>query len=258
MKANISHQEAGAGIAGVIKTALCLRHGVVPPQPHVRTPNPAIPFDRYGFRIAHALEPLPDVPGGVRRACVNSFGYGGTNAHALLQESPCLDTVAAANSADAREPQLLCLSARSNKALDALAEAYASELRGDIPPTLADLCHSAGLRRQQHRHRLAVVGNTPVAMAEALETVARGAEVGQPVTRGEAREDVGLVWVFTGMGPQWWAMGRELYQAEPVFREALEQAASAFQRCAGWSILEELLRGEEDSRMACNEVGPTG
>ncbi|MCP3969366.1 MAG: polyketide synthase, partial [Rhodobacteraceae bacterium] len=148
VKANISHQEAGAGIAGVIKTALCLRHGAVPPQPHVRTPNPAIPFDRYGFRIARALEPLPDVPGGVRQACVNSFGYGGTNAHVLLQEPPCLDTAAATTITDARQSQLLCLSARSTRALDALAEAYAYELRGDAPPTLADLCHTAGLRRQ--------------------------------------------------------------------------------------------------------------
>lgn len=254
VKANISHQEAGAGIAGIIKTALCLRHGAVPPQPHVRTPNPAIPFEQLGFQLAGTVEPLPEVSRGPRRACVNSFGYGGTNAHALLQEAPRPANRVQPTAGLPGQAQLLCLSARSPEALNDLAGAYARLLQGDDAPSLADVCHTAGRRRQHHRYRLAVVANTAADMAESLQKAAHGAEADRAVVRGETRDAAGLVWVFTGMGPQWWAMGRELYQAEPIFREAMEQAAEAFERCAGWSILDELLRDEADSRMASNAV----
>lgn len=244
VKANIGHLEAAAGVAGVIKTALILHHGLIPPVANLETPNPRIPFHDLGLRLPRRVEPLPEGEGPAL-AGVNSFGYGGTNAHAILQ-SPPRRARERRQPAPAR-PHLLLLSARSEPALRALSGRYGDFLAGLPEEALPDVCHSAALRRAQHPWRLAIHAENGAALLRHLTEHAQGG--GAFLIQGRAAARQQPVFVFTGMGPQWWGMGRELLEREPVFRREAEAADAVFRRLAGWSILEEMRRPEAESQM---------
>jgi acyl transferase domain-containing protein len=252
IKGNIGHTEAAAGIAGVIKAALCLRHGAVPPQANLITPNPKIPFDELALKLPRTLEPLKP-NGGPAHVSVNSFGYGGTNAHAVLSEAPApaISLVSAGGESDGR-PFLTPVSARDEGALRALATAYADRLADPAMP-LAGFHDAVAHRRSRHDQRLAIVASDRAELIDRLRAVGAGELVPGTVTGRAARgASSAPVFVFTGMGPQWWGMGRELLAAEPVFRRAAEDIDAAFFCHAGWSILAELGRSEAASRITVN------
>jgi acyl transferase domain-containing protein/NADPH:quinone reductase-like Zn-dependent oxidoreductase/acyl carrier protein len=259
VKANIGHLEAAAGIAGVIKAVLCLEHKQIPPHPLHDQPNPAIPFEDLRLRLADRVLPWPATPV-PSLAAVNSFGFGGTNAHVLLQEAPggrC-DAQALHQTEADRRPHLLTLSARSEPALMALAQAYLDHGTGGTgteSPTVRDLCYSASERSSHHPHRLALVVQSFDEIRENLRTFAQGSLLpcGRAGVAAPGRP-LRLAFVFSGMGPQWWGMGRELLQDEPVFRAAIEQIDQIFLAHAGWSLLDEFKVIEQDSRVALTEV----
>jgi acyl transferase domain-containing protein len=257
-KTNIGHLEAAAGAAGLIKTALCLKHGAIPPNLHFQSPNPAIPFDELNVRVPTSLEPWPTT-GGPRLAGVNSFGFGGTNAHAVLEAAPTgrAGDEGADDGATERS-HVLPLSARGPEALRARARAYAEHLtdaEGGRATPLADLCYSAGARRGHHEHRLAVAGASHDEIAAQLAAFATGeGEQGLTTGRVTAGQAPRLAFVFSGMGPQWWAMGRQLMEREPVFRAAVERCDAALGALSGWSLIEAMAADEADSRMAETEV----
>jgi acyl transferase domain-containing protein/acyl carrier protein len=253
VKANIGHLEAAAGIAGVIKVALCLKHGQIPPLANLQTPNPKIPFPELGLRLPTRLEPMP-AGDGPACAGINSFGYGGTNAHAILQEAVLADRAAFMDEDPPTALHFLPLSARSTGALKDLARAYDTRLGAGDAPRLGDLCYSAAVRRGHHDQRLAVVADSVEDMRRQLQAFvaqgpANGMAAGSCGTKGQKP-----VFVFTGMGPQWWAMGRELLEAEPLFRRVAEQCDEVFQRLAGWSVLAEMLADEASSRIAETQI----
>jgi acyl transferase domain-containing protein/aryl carrier-like protein len=270
VKTNIGHLEAGAGIAGLIRVALMMKHRVIPPTLHFREPNPNIPFDELRLRVPRTLEPWPNGKGPAR-AGVNSFGFGGANAHVVLEEAPKIedrrskieDGGSRSSILDPRSsilnPQssyLLPLSARSPEALRAVAQAYQSFLAGDgSGAPLSDLCYSASLRRSHHDYRLALVGRSHEELAGSLGAFLAG-ETRQGLSSGHlvSGNRPRLVFVFSGMGPQWWAMGRQMLEREQVFREAVEQCDESFRRLAGWSLLEEMTADESRSRMGEAEV----
>lgn len=252
-KAAIGHLEAAAGIAGVIKASLCLREGAIPPQANLGNPNPKIPFETLGIRLPRALEKIPDGAGKVYVG-VNSFGYGGTNAHAIL-EAPPARGVTAPREENGEEWRILPLSARSPAALSALARAYAQFLADADAQALSDICYSASVRRAHYDHRLAVVADSAQQFAAALETFAEHGRservvAGKPLSQKEKRP----VFVFTGMGPQWWRMGRELLESDAAFRKRAEGIDAIFKSLSGWSILKEMLADEESSRMKATEI----
>ncbi|MCP3061223.1 SDR family NAD(P)-dependent oxidoreductase [Myxococcus sp. K38C18041901] len=253
VKTNLGHLEAAAGVAGVMKAALVLEHGLVPPHPHLGRVNPKIPLESLGLHIPTRPEALPrgSEP---RFAGVNSFGYGGTNAHVVLAEPPPRAAVLPPRRPEGR-PHLLVLGAKSNEALSALAERYASWLE-EGRGTPEQLCRDAAVHRSHPRHRLALRGANREALVQSLRAIARGARdvpgldfVAEPA---EARRKV--LFVYTGMGPQWWAMGRQLLSTERVFREAVEECDGLFRELAGWSIAEELKRDASSSRITRTEV----
>ena len=249
VKANIGHLEAASGVAGIIKAALCLKNGQIPPVANLETPNPDIPFEELGLRLPRGLEPMP---AGVGPALVgvNSFGYGGTNAHAILEEAPAVAAEPASSDDSDTGPWVLPISARAPKALLALAAAYRDLAAEDSGVRLRDLCHSAGVRRGHHDLRCAVVAESRAQLRERLAAVAEGAPA-QGVARGDcAVKGQDPVFVFTGMGPQWWAMGRELYDTDPVFGRTAAAVDDLFRQVAGWSILDEMLAEEAVSHMA--------
>ncbi|MGW4464797.1 SDR family NAD(P)-dependent oxidoreductase [Micromonospora sp. NPDC004704] len=233
VKSNIGHTEAAAGVAGVIKASLCLERGLVPPNLHFERPNPAIPFDRLPLRVPTAMVPFPAMDG-PRRAGVNSFGFGGTNAHAVLEQAPV-----AANEPGEDDGRLvvLPLSARSPQALRALADGYAEYLENG--PALRRVGRAAARGRDHHAIRAFVVAGDRAEAAKLLRELA----IASTRTRQTA-----AVFVYTGMGPQWWGMGRELLLEEPRFAEVVAECDDLLAR-EGLSIRAELLRAESESRL---------
>lgn len=255
VKANIGHLEAAAGIAGTIKAALMLSKRAIPPQILIQDLNPGIPFDRLGLRVPLETEPLSR-NGGPACISVNSFGFGGTNAHAVLGEAPQPRTHSSREFGPG--PWLMPLSARSRSALVDLARAYRDQLRDELTESARPFnvpCHAMAVRRSHHRDRLAIVtedrGQALVHL-DAFLAGDRAAGLTEGVVPAEGTP--GPVFVFTGMGPQWWAMGRELMDEEPVFKAAVEEADVAFRAHAGWSILDAMAADEEISRMFSNEI----
>lgn len=246
VKTNIGHLEAAAGIAGVIKTILSLQHGAVPPHLHFQELNPHISLANTPFVIPTTNQPWTP-RSGRRLAGVSSFGFGGTNAHLVLEEAPQMSAVPP----DADDAIfLLPLSAHTPHTLRALAETFASYLPGSLA-RLSDIAYTTSQRRTHQDYRLTVVGRTRDELAERLVSLVRGIWQPVPVEQGQKP---GLVFVFSGQGPQWWAMGRQLMATEPVFRESIERCDALLCEYTGWSLVDELARDETDTRLAETEV----
>lgn len=255
VKTNIGHLEAGAGIAGLIKATLCLHHREIPPNLHFEHPNPEIPFDAMCIRVPTALEQWP-ATAGPRYAGVNSFGYGGTNSHVLLQAAPDRLRPSGPRSGCDGRPSLIPLSARSDSALHAVAAAYANYVvDAEKPVRPAEIAYTTALRRSHHYHRAAIIAATREELCGRLHALADGAAApGIILNQTVAPEARRLAFIYTGMGPQWWAMGRELLASEPAFRAEAEACDAIFRRHAGCSILEAMTAPEAASRMAETQV----
>ena len=247
VKSNFGHLESAAGIAGLLKTALALKHRQIPPTLHFTRPNPAIDFAQTPFYVNTQLATWEagDTP---RRACVSSFGIGGTNAHVVMEQAPSV----VAGDAVPREletgrPYVLPLSARHPAALAALAQAYRDFLADERPGTpvsVRDICWSASLRRKHHPHRLAVVGRTRTELITQLAALGQeGALTPEALATGQRHK---VVFVFPGHGSPWIGMGRQLLEREPAFRAALEECDQVMHGYTGWSLITELTRRAGD------------
>lgn len=254
VKANIGHLEAAAGIAAVIKTALCLERGQVPPVANLEQINPALRLAEWGLDLPRRLTELPPAAKGLPgRAAVNSFGYGGTNAHVILE--PAAEHAAPSEvqgdpqlaAAPSERPQLLLISARSTSALRVLAGRFLERLQGLDAAGFADLCYSAALRRNAYEHRIAVLAGDAAAASAVLRDYLDGRANPDLIEGTADHKGAAPVFVFSGMGPQWWGMGRELMATQPVFRAFAEEVDRIFAPMAGWSILEEMARPEDQS-----------
>ncbi|SDM25909.1 Acyl transferase domain-containing protein [Catalinimonas alkaloidigena] len=252
VKSNMGHLEAAAGIAGMIKLTMVLKNRQVPANLHFLKPNPNIPFDDYKLRVPTQLEDLPKE--GTLFGGVNSFGAGGTNAHVVMQtyDAPTAQELPATD--EGHDVHLFTLTARSREALRATAEKYVPFLE-ETPAALSDICFSAGTRRSAHPHRLSIAIRTKAELKASIEAFLRdetrpGMHYAE-VTR-ETAPKVGFV--FSGQGPQWYAMGQQLLQASPVFRETILEIEQHFAKVADWSLLEEMNRDEATSRVSDTRI----
>lgn len=257
VKSNIGHTEAAAGVAGLIKAALALKHDILPPSLHFNHPNPDIPFEKLGLKVA--TEPVNI--SGPAYAGVNSFGFGGANAHVVIGSPPVTNSVGYAagartggDPAEPHVPQVLVLSARSPAALKEKASDTASLLRNRPDAPLDDLAAALALHRSHLDHRLALVTEESKETAQALEAFCGGG-VPDRLETGHARAHATpVVFVFTGMGPQWYGMGQALYDSAPTYREALDEFDCLFAAVSGSSLLEMMRSGTSGERMADIEV----
>ena len=255
VKTNIGHLEAASGMAGLIKTILALSHRQIPPTLHFTTPNPAIDFEGLGLRVATTLEPWPESDGPAT-AGVNSFGFGGANAHVILQEAPARTRAPGVAAGGCGDPGgESCRSPRARpKRLTATARAYLDHLAANPNASLADVCGSAALRRTHHAHRAAIVAGSHEDMIDALDALVAGEQRADVVVGRTSETPSRIAFVFGGMGAQWWGMGRQLMRDEPVFRCVVEECDALLRPLADWSLLDMLAADESSSRVAEADV----
>lgn len=255
VKSNIGHLESAAGVAGLVKAALALKHRQIPGNLHFETPNPKIDFENLHLRVPQTLEDWPENGNGRRLAGVNSFGFGGTNAHVVLEGIDLDEELppTADESQTEDKALLLPLSARSSEALEAMAQKtseFLSEQKSNSSISLKDICYSASLRRGHHDHRLTLVADSKARLRENLKAfLDKENRLGMSSGRLVPGKSSQLAFVFSGMGPQWWAMGRELLESEPVFQETIQRCDALLRQYTNWSLWEELTASEAKSRI---------
>ncbi len=261
VKTQIGHLEGAAGVAGLIKAALCLQRGEIPSNLNFANRNPHIVLD--GTRLAIAAEKSAWPPGpDTRVAAVSSFGAGGTNAHVVVQEYRPEFVVVPARPIEAPtrivRHGLLPIAAKNEHALRALAARYRSALQGSVAgESLEAICRTAAVRRTHHAHRLAIIGDSVEAMVRGLASFERSGEAGDGVVfpaRRISEAEPKVVFAFCGQGSQWLGMGRQLLDCEPVFRAAVHACDHELARWVGWSLLAELSAASADSRLDETEI----
>ena len=226
VKSNVGHLEWAAGICGVIKVLLAMRHGVIPRSLHVENLNPRLDWDALPVSVVTEQVAWPDGP---RLAGVSSFGFSGTNAHVVLEAAPASEgTIRGATLADMRPEHILALSARTAEALKAMADRHAA-LPDDT--VLGDLCFSANTGRNHFDHRLSV---SAASMADLRKGLATGIATGPA---GRPR----VAMLFTGQGSQRAGMGRELYDTQPVFRRTLDSCDALLRPYLDRRLLNDIL-----------------
>ncbi|KAI2787681.1 Highly reducing polyketide synthase sdnO [Penicillium oxalicum] len=283
VKSNIGHLEASSGIAGLIKGIMIVKKGMIPPNIDLETPKPSLKLDERKIKIPVELTPLPqpEQPG-PGRVSLNSFGYGGTNAHVILEPAPTQVPDAAVEgekpnseimiksdenlqvngtSAESSEksqlnghstqadPQIFVLSATSEKSLLEAAknvQNWIQEKNAD-EDILSDLAYTLNVRRSLLPLRLSVVASTSDELIAALEP--------KNVRISKLPHSVSVAFVFTGQGAQWFAMGKELITSQSVFRDSIVRSDKLIQSYgAEWSLVEELLKDEQSSRVSDSEL----
>jgi acyl transferase domain-containing protein len=212
VKTNIGHLDAAAGIAGLIKTVLALENAELPPSLHYETPNPQIDFSATPFFVNSTLRKWPATRG-LRRAGVSSFGIGGTNAHVVLEEANQPQSLPSN-----RSKHLLCISAKTPRALAAASERLASFLTNNAGLSPADVAHTLQAGRSGFRYRRAVVCTKLPDAVAAL----RGEPESWSITQEAAERNSEVIFLFPGGGSQYPQMGAGLYATEPVFRQHLD------------------------------------
>ncbi len=243
VKPNLGHLEAAAGMAGLIKVVLCLEHEEIPPVLHFRTLNPHISLE--GTRLVVPTEPYPWPAGADRRyAGVSSFGFGGTNAHVIVEEPPTLPLAAPVDG-----PVAIPLSARTPTALGQAAARLADHLDGRDDIDLAAVAYTAAVRRNHHEDRLVVVAGSRADVVDRLRVFAGGRRVGLATGRADTNARHKVAFVCSGQGSQWWGMARGLMASSALFREVVERCDALLGRHVDWSLVDQLCVPEEESRL---------
>ncbi|KAG8673091.1 hypothetical protein FPOAC1_006394 [Fusarium poae] len=244
IKTNIGHLEAASGVASAIKAIMVLKKNQIPPQLNFLKPKPGLDLQQRGIKVPLELMPLASEDHqGPRRVSVNSFGYGGTNAHAILQ---AYDHESQSQTGERDEEKPFVLSANSEASLKKLIANTRGWLQSEASQTVSfdDLAYTLNARRSKLPWRCSVVAKGIQDLDAALADPKL-----HPV---KSSRDVGLAFVFTGQGAQWYAMGRELLIASQSddFSSSIALCSAAMKALGcEWDLVEELSRDEESSRL---------
>lgn len=241
-KTNLGHLEAAAGIAGLIKATLAVQRGVIPPNQHFDKPNPHIPFGELGLKVAD--EPIEwPLSGHPRLAGVSSFGFGGTNAHVVLEQAPR----SALREPAAESPvTTLVVSGKSPERMRATAAVIADWMTGaGAAVALADIAHTLNHHRTHHPTFATVCATDRDDAVSGLRAVAAGEPAVGVVGPHQGACGPGNVFVYSGQGSQWAGMGRRLLADEPAFAAAVAELDVEFIGQLGFSLRDVIANGEE-------------
>jgi amino acid adenylation domain-containing protein len=247
VKTNVGHLDTAAGVTGLIKTVLALKHRQIPASLHFERSNPQIDFASSPFYVNTELRQW-ESNGAPRRAGVSSFGIGGTNVHLILEEPPEVE-----HSESVESPQLLVLSARSDRALTTMAAQLARHLRQNPELNLADLAFTLQEGRKAFAHRLSLVCSNLAEAVSLLEE--RGGRRTYRAVAGERARPI--VYMFPGQGVQYVGMGRELYEQEPAYRSVIDHCAELVMEVLGIDLRRVLYPGPAEEAQASELVDQT-
>ncbi|KAK6068248.1 polyketide synthase [Seiridium cupressi] len=251
LKSNIGHLEGTSGIVAVIKAAMMLERGFILPNYDFKKPNPKIPWKEWNYKVPVTQRPWPR---NKKYISVNNFGFGGTNAHVVLEKVP-FTTRTTKDDADLKEDnpgrKLFVMSANDKNALETVMknlvvyleqrpEMFQKDLMGNFAYTLCQ-------RRSLLQHRVAISAQRSF---DLVETISAG-----NYTTGKEGDPLRIGFIFTGQGAQWFGMGRELYEQYPVYKNAIDRADSVLKSLgASWSLIEELSRDEKTTQVGAAHI----
>ncbi|KAB8315460.1 SDR family oxidoreductase [Tolypothrix campylonemoides VB511288] len=256
VKTNIGHLDAAAGIAGLIKTVLALKHKQIPPSLNFEQPNPQIDFANSPFYVNTKLTEwrAGSTP---CRAGVSSLGIGGTNAHVILEEAPALEP-----SSPSRPWQLLVLSAKTDSALETATENLAQHLKQHPDLNLADMAYTLQVGRAEFNHRRVLVcqdiedATSALQLRDPRRVFTHSVESSD--LRGAQQQSYrSIVFMFPGQGAQYVDMGKELYQTEPIFREQVDLCCQLLQPHLGLDLRSLIYPGDLESEAAAEKLQQT-
>lgn len=246
IKSNIGHLTPAAGVAGLMKTILALRHEVLPASLNFEKPNPAIDLDNSPFYVAAKKQDWPraDQP---RYAGISSFGVGGTNAHVIVSEAPIQE-----ETSGSRPKQLFLLSAKSSEALDEATANLATHLKQLDEKDLADAAYTLQIGRKGFTHRRAIVVSSAADGAAVIEKKDPQLISTKTVESGDPE----IVFMFPGQGSQYVNMGKNLYDSEPVFKAAADECFGILEGIMGHA-LKDIMYPSGDEEKAAEELKRT-
>lgn len=253
-KANVGHSEPAAGITGLIKSVLSVKHATVPPSINFDSPNPNIPFDALNLKVAKTASPFPEV-NGKRYAVANSFGFGGANGSVLISSYENVPATRETKAEESGFPLFFPISGASIDGLVANAAALFSGIgkKGALRNVPLEQLSAALANNREHlAHRAVILAKDRKELLRSLQLICDDFQTAQEepnIVVGRAEAENKLAFVFSGQGSQWWGMARQFLQENATFAQAVEAYDAHFVKAAGWSIKEELLKPEAESRI---------
>ncbi len=248
VKTNIGHLEPASGLAGLVKSVLALNHGILPRSLHFSKPNPAIEFDRLNITVCNKPLLLPNSP--LRCAGVNSFGFGGTNAHVVVAPGKPVEAVG-----NPPEPRgIFLLSAETKPGLAAMAASYAERIAHLSDQDTGVVANAVAHRRERMAHRLVVAATRRRDVAEALDAYIAGAEVPSLTSGTAVGHDLPIAFVYSGNGSQWAGMGIAAYRNNEAFRSHFDTVDGHFEQIAGWSLTDALFSDKLDEMLPTTKI----
>ncbi len=249
VKTNIGHLEGAAGMAGLLKVLLAMQHRELPKSLHFTTPNPDIPFDELKLKVNDEHISWEAGEGKTLKAGVNSFGWGGTNAHAVIEEYVNKER---SENINHKNEHILCLSAKTDTALKEYVKGYRyylSEKVNGSKSHLDNIIIGSALRKPTLEYRYSFVGKSKEDLINKFDQFLEDSPSVMPAALSQQDK---VVFVFPGQGSQWLGMGREMYEKEQTFRTVIDDCEEAFSPFIDWSLKEQLFADENNSRL--NEI----
>ncbi len=249
IKTNIGHLEPASGLAGMVKALLALNHGILPPSLHFTEPSPHIDFKALNLSVCDRPLLLPKSKD--RYAGVNSFGFGGTNAHVVVGAGENASPVPEDRNGGA---SLLALSANSSPSLANLARTYAERIESLSDQDTATLASAIVHRREHQSNRIVVSSTRSTDVVRALEAFIAGEENPHLTTGVSVGNDLPVAFVYSGNGSQWVGMGHTAYRNNAQFRARFDQVDGYFKQIAGWSLKDALFSETLEDRLPLTSV----
>lgn len=252
VKTNLGHLESAAGIAGLVKVVLSLQHNKIPRHLHFNKPSSHIPWNDIPVKVTKGPVPWPrtDKP---RIAGISSFGFSGTNAHIIIEEGPAGTINKTYNKT--RDIYLLPISAKTDEALKSQTARYHDFIQDDNQQDLYGVCYAASRKRSHHGNRNVCMFSSKSDLLNQLNSFSDGRMCSDVISGFNNEHSIKkLAFVYSGQGPHWWAMGRELMGKEPVFRSAIEECDSLLRHYVNWSLMDEFFKSSHDNRFSRTEV----